>query len=78
VEYELGKGRSELTIDAEGWIARRGGLDLEGRSLDDVPIARVAGDVANDLQGAELARIDATGPPTCSRPSRSASTTVSS
>jgi hypothetical protein len=61
VEYELGKGRSELTIDAEGWIARRGWIDLEGRSLDDVPIARVVGDVAYDLRGAALARIDATG-----------------
>jgi hypothetical protein len=59
-EYELGAGRTELTIDADGWIARRG-WTVGGRSSDDLPVARVVGDSAYDLEGAELARIDAAG-----------------
>lgn len=60
-EYELGAGRSELVIDAGGWVALRGFTDRAGRTLDDVPAARVVGATVFGLDGGALARIDDEG-----------------
>jgi hypothetical protein len=60
-EYELGAGRSELVLDADGWVAQRGYTDKHGVSTDDQPVLRIVDGEARSLTGARLARVDASG-----------------